>query len=533
MQYAKQIDLRRMLPYRLPTASRWALLVLALGVGLGFVPEYRSQAYRQKQRDTEVIRETGRQLAELTRRNLLQHPPALPPVQQNLEATVKLGETMEKAKLTRNDALRDLASLTEKLKQDLRQLSQDPALKRMEKAARASDGSNPATSPTQLKQMEQMQKDLGKSAANPEALDRMKNDLQKAQQIAAGLASTDSIGDAAARDALSKSLMDLAQKANDLGLALPDLEAAIEALSANQTDLLLKDLQMALTDLEKLRDMAKNLQQLQQQMERLGKDLAEQLDLGQVFVAQATLEKMVKNLQSANLTPEQLRSILNEVAKAVDPAGQYGKVAELLKQAVGQMQKDQRADAAQSLAEAAKELEKLVRELSDCESLRACLDALNRAKFWIGNSQCWGLGRCLGVGKCPGCRVCLADSRRPGTGYGMWSDDSLQLDSLEQSGLWQNPPEMRPKSDGRSAPIQGDAKSPDNLSPTRVRGQFSPGNSMPSITLKGVSIKGMSQVAYEEAALAAQNEAQSALNQDQIPRPYQNAVKDYFDDLKK
>jgi flavin-binding protein dodecin len=56
---------------------------------------------------------------------------------------------------------------------------------------------------------------------------------------------------------------------------------------------------------------------------------------------------------------------------------------------------------------------------------------------------------------------------------------------------------------------------------------------MPSITLKGLSIKGNSSVSYEDAASAAQNEAQSALNHDQVPRAYQGAVKDYFDDLKK
>jgi len=34
---------------------------------------------------------------------------------------------------------------------------------------------------------------------------------------------------------------------------------------------MLKDLQAAVTDLEKMREMAKSLQQLQQQMEKLGK----------------------------------------------------------------------------------------------------------------------------------------------------------------------------------------------------------------------------------------------------------------------
>jgi hypothetical protein len=72
----------------------------------------------------------------------------------------------------------------------------------------------------------------------------------------------------------------------------------------------------------------------------------------------------------------------------------------------------------------------------------------------------------------------------------------------------------------------------DDFESTKVRGQISPNAAMPSITLKGVSIKGASRVQYEEAAAAAQSDAQAALNQDKVPRAYQGAVRDYFDDLK-
>ena len=72
----------------------------------------------------------------------------------------------------------------------------------------------------------------------------------------------------------------------------------------------------------------------------------------------------------------------------------------------------------------------------------------------------------------------------------------------------------------------------ENLSPTKVKGEMSPGGQMPSITLKGVSIKGQSKVQYEEAMAAAQSDAQSALSQEKVPRAYQGAVKDYFDDQK-
>src|SRR5512137_1668382 len=135
----------------------------------------------------------------------------------------------------------------------------------------------------------------------------------------------------------------------DTGLQLPQLDDAIKALAENQPGLVLKDLEAAVTDLEKMRDMAKQLQQLQQQAQKLGKDLAEQLKNGQPEAAQSTLQKMISQLQGANLPPSQLDSILQEVTKAVDPAGNYGKVAEHLKNATKQMQAGKNAAAAQAL----------------------------------------------------------------------------------------------------------------------------------------------------------------------------------------
>jgi hypothetical protein len=54
------MDPRKIFPYRLPRVSRWALAALALGAGLGFVPEYRSKAYVEKQQDAQAIKEVGK-----------------------------------------------------------------------------------------------------------------------------------------------------------------------------------------------------------------------------------------------------------------------------------------------------------------------------------------------------------------------------------------------------------------------------------------------------------------------------------------
>jgi len=157
-QHAKAIDPRRLVPFGLPRATRWALIVLALVAGLGFVPEYRSKAFLQKQADKQNIKDIGRQLAELTRHSLEKRTPTLEPTQKSLEAVGDLGDQLTKKALTRNEALKDLANMAEKLKDELKELGKDPALKRLEQAARASTGNDAQTAAGLQKQVESLQK---------------------------------------------------------------------------------------------------------------------------------------------------------------------------------------------------------------------------------------------------------------------------------------------------------------------------------------------------------------------------------------
>jgi len=524
-EHLKGLDLRRLVPFRLPVATRWALVVLALGAGLGFVPEYRSKSYLQKQADQQNIKEAGKRLADLTRRTLEKRPPVLEPTQKALEAVAGLGDELTKKAFTRSEALKDLANVAEKLKDELKEMGKDPALRKMEQAARASTGNDAQTAAGLQKQIESLQKQMGTPTGNPDALDKLKKDLEKLQEAAKGMASQNTPGSDAERQKLSDSLSALSKQMQDMGLQLPQLDEAIKALEANQTDLVLKDLAASLTDLEKMRDMAKSLQQLQQQAQKLGKDLAEQLKNGQPELAQATLQKMAAQLQSANLSPEQLEKLLQEVSKAIDPAANYGKVAELLKNAGKQMQAGNKPGAAQDLAAAAKELENLTQQMGDAQELMATLDSLNQASMCIGSGQGWAAR----TGNKPGYNPF---GKSPGGGVGTWGDPNGQWDG-QFSDHWDNSGMERPDQDPQGHTDRGEGELSDALKPTKVKGQFQPGGQMPSITLKGVSIKGQSKVAYEEAATAAQSDAQSALSQEKVPRAYQGAVRDYFDDLKK
>jgi hypothetical protein len=538
--HAKAVDPSRLVPFKVPILTRWALGMLALGVGLGFIPEYRSHAFKQRQAEAAQIRKVGEHLSEVTRQNLEQRPPVLMPTRQSMDEVLELGELLTHAKLTRSEALRELTSATEKLREQTEQLGDQNSLKPLERAAREPGGTTAAGQDLQ-NQVDALQKALGHASSDPNKLDDLQQKLQKLQQNAANLPSQDSAAGRSAREQLAQALSQLAQEAKDVGASLPNLEEAIAALQNDQTDLMLRDLQAAMHDLEKLRDMARSVQQLQQQMARLGKDLAEQLQHGQIEAAQNTLQKMVGALQSPNLSEEQLKKILEEVSQALDPAGEYGRVAELLKQAVQQMKQGQNPGAAQSLADAAAELAKLKQQLQDVQSLMAALDALNQAQNAISLGKSWE--QCKG-GYCSvcggaGCNACRAKKGtrwghggRPSAGVGTWADETGWTYYPQEQQPVDNSGVVRPDLDPRGHADRPDDLNP-NLNPTKVRGQMSPGSSMPSITLKGVHIKGQSTVQYEEAVATAQAEMQSALNQDKVPRPYLNAVRDYFDDMKK
>jgi hypothetical protein len=524
--HVKEIDPRRLVQFSLPKASRWALLILMLAAGLGFVPEYRSKNYLQKQADAKVIQETGRQLADLTKRNLQKRPPAMETTQKAMEAVNELGNQLEKKAMTRSEALKDLANVTDRLKDEMKEMGKDPAMKRLEQAARSAGGENSPDAARLQKQIEEAQKQLGNPTGTPDDMDKLNKDLAKLQEAAKAAMSKNDGMSQSDKQKLSDSLAALSKQAQQMGMQMPNLDQAIQALAANQTDMVLKDLDQQMLDLEKMRDMAKSLQQMQQQMDKIGKDLAEQLKNGQPEAAQSTLQKMINQLNSSKLSPEDLKKMLAEVSKAVDPAGQYGKVAEHLQKAAQSLQQGQKPGAAQSLADASKELDKLMQQMGDAQSMMAELDALQKASMCVGTCQGWGSGSCNKPG--------FGKGSKPGSGVGTWAnEDSGWGYTGQMTDRWDNTGQVRPDQKPRGISDRGDGELNDALKPTKVKGQFSPGGQMPSITLKGVSIKGQSKVAYEEAAVAAQADAQSALSQEKVPRAYQGAVRNYFDDMKK
>jgi polyhydroxyalkanoate synthesis regulator phasin len=533
-RFAAKLDPRKIYPYSLPQISRWALVLLVLGAGLGFVPEYRSKTYLEKQADAQTLKEVGKRIVEITHQTLEHRPPVMETTRKAVENAEELGLKLDKGVLTRNDALKDLANVADKLKQQLQDLGKkNPTFKALEHEARDPNNAS-ANSGANQKQMDDLQKSLGKAGENPAALDKMAEKMQALQKAAAGMPKDNSPAAEEQRAKMAKSLSDLAEQAREMGQPLPNLDDAIADLAKSQNENFQKDMDLATTDLEKTQQMAKELQKMQQQADREGKDLPEQLKFGQADLAQQTLNRMIEKVKSGKMSSEEAAKILDEVARSVSPASPYGDASKFLHEAAEQLRGGDKPSAAESLASAAKELEKVQAEMADAKALQGSLDALNKAEMCLAThtsyGQCPHCGDCSG--KCAAAGHCLGlGKNKGGRGVGAWTDDDSQL-YPQMSGLWDNSGINRPDRDARGLTDRGDPQLADNLTPTKLHGQITPGAPMPSITLKGVSIKGQSSVGYTEAVTAAQSDAKSALNQDQVPRAYQGAVRDYFNDIK-
>ena len=521
---ADKIEPWKLLPLRLPKVCHWSLLVLAACVGLGFVPEHRSQAYLDQQRDSAIIEDVGQNLAARTMRQVEISPPYFKPTEAALESVQELGLEFTHGKLVRDEALAKLSSLAEQLRDQSSKLGQARTLKKIQQAARTPPGAGRQSKAEMQRQLDELKKSLGDvKEAKPEQFDALKSKMAAIRDAAAGLPDASSPEGQQARQQLAQSMADLSKMAEQMGLEMPNIDEALQALESSDIDQFLKNMALAGEDLQKMADLAKSMRNLQMQMAEIGKTLGEQLEKGQVPAAIVSLQKMMEQLESAQLTPGQLEKMIKELQSALDPAENFGECSKYISDAMGKAKAGDKAGASQSLAEAAEELRKVQYQLCDLENMMAALQNLERAQLAVGNSQSFGSCQKPGVGP----------TGKPGGGVGTWGDDSYQLTPEDLAQRWDNSGFSRPDLDARGNTDRGDGKVPDDMVSTRVKGKINPKGPMPSISLRGVSIKGNSRVKFEEAVTAAQSDAHNALNQDKVPRAYRDSVRDYFDDLKK
>lgn len=520
--FIEQVNPCNLICFKLPSAAKWSVLVLAVSAGLGFAPEYRTAAFAEKKREEAIIKNAGKQLVTFIHQETKKRPPALKPTESVMADVAELASQMSKGKLKRSNALRDLAKVTEKLKNEHKSLDRIPALKRMQKAARTpAESASPKNFSAMQKRMNSLKQQMGKHATPSSELQEMQRELDQLKQTASSLQSPEGGMTEALKQSLTQQLGEMAQKAAQTGISSEQLEAALASLKSDDLEKFLKHLGDAQIDMEKKAQTSSELQNLQMQMDQIGKNLAEQLEKGQVTFARQNLMDKSNKLTSGQLTEEEFQKMLKELQNAIPEATDYGIVQDFLKKASIQMQQGNEAGAAKYLKMAADELEKQMDQFGDMQSLMASLENLATAKMSVGNGMSWGQSNKPG----------FKPGGKPGKGVGTWG---------EEGGTWQNKlPQQaadnsgvtRPEMAGKGPTDRGEGKLVDELTSTKVKGQFNPGAPMPSITLKGLSIKGQSRVEFTESVTSAQEDAQSALSQQRVPRAYQTTVRDYFDEL--
>lgn len=519
------VQIKQIGPYHLPKVARWTVLLLFAGATLGFLPEYRSQRYLDAQKEKASIQETGRRLESFAKRALRQGLPKRKPTEEAMLSVKELGKNLQTIRLTRADALDKIASVTEKLRAETKALDENPAFKRLRQASRAPSKDSDEVAELQ-KKIQTLQQKMDGNSGNPDALQEMKNQLNQLRQAATGLNSNEGGATPEMRQQTAESMANLSQIAREQGMSLPDLEEALTAWQSGEIEQFLKALDSAQMDLDKMLEMAKALQKMQMRQAEIGRNLGEQLEKGQAQAARNRLLEMVQKLRSGAADSQEMQRLMAEVSEALEPSRGYGEVPSLFQQALRQGKAGKPLESAQSLQAAAEELKKLMEQFADMQRLMESLDALKQAQMCVGNCTGWGQGKLMMPGFQPG--------GNPGAGVGTWANENNGwLHFPETSDRWDNSGIARPDMEARGHTDRVEGGDAQGMTPTKVRGNFAPGGPMPSITLRGVNIKGESRVSIQEAIATAQEEAQSAISQQKIPRAYQQTVRSYFDDMVK
>lgn len=529
-RHAEQLNPKEVLPLHLPRSARWVVLSLIAIVGLAFVPEYRTAEFKERERVKHDLKEEGEKLASLVKKiEQNTRPAALNEMQKELRALDELSQDFRKVSLTKADALREINTVADQIRKKQEELGENKNLRSLERRAAAA-GSDPSAAQREAiqKKIEDLQKKLGANPPSPEQIEKTKADLKNAMDKVKAAPDPNSAEGQQAREALEKSIEAAMQQAKDYGNVGDSLEKALEGLKTADIDLVAQNISDAVQDLEQMQRQAAALDKARQQAQQLGKDLAEQLAKGQAQAAKETLEKFIQQVEQSNLSDAQKQKIAEELTKALDPAKDYGKVGEHLQNAVSQLANNDKTSAANSMQAAAEELQKLLDQQAQGQQLAEMMEALKQSQCQLATGNCQG----------PGCQNGVCQGGASGTpkggkgrGFGDWPDENNTAVPA-YSETWDNTGLGRENKDAKGVTDRGDPKITGNTTPTKLRGQMQNAGPMPGITLKGVSIKGQSNVEMEQATTAAKQEAEDALNKEQIPKSYQNQVKEYFDSLK-
>ncbi len=278
-----------------------------------------------------------------------------------------------------------------------------------------------------------------------------------------------------------------------LALAKGNFQQASQMIGEYQRQLLEGELSK-----EKQEDISRQLKELGEQLDKLAdknKTLKEELEKLGLDKKLAKLdEKALREaLRKQGLSEQQIKQLLQKRACCRSACSNCRGLAGALGACgAGGLSGQELADVMAQLDE----LEALKQQLLLSQ---AALDEIDNAVACLGKGMCQGTGCCGGTGK----RLALGASSGRGAGHGLGPNTTQQ--SEEKPAAWK----------------------------TRVRSKPGRGPAIASWYFKGTQIKGEAQKDFTQVLRAGKDRAAEAITENEIPRKYEQMVKDYFTGLEK
>lgn len=523
VQSLQKVDWKNLIAWKFPVPGRWALILIVACSGLAFVPEFRTQAFREEKSAQEIVQDHGKELVKLLTQTYDNRPKTIEPIHEDLiQQALDLGKQMENASLKKAGALRKLENFENQAQEQLDKLKSDPSQERLKELAAAKRLNSNSSSKEASQKMRELRESLGEMAGKADKLADLQSTLDVIKNKAGSM--KDDLGNptSEASQAMQAALEDMREQMAELGMSEKDINSALEALKKGDAAEFEENLEFATQDLQKLMNMAQALDQMSQE---LGDNLKEQLERGQIPMAIQSLSEMGEKLLDPSITQEEKQAMIKELNAAAKAVSDFPQLAEALKQASGNIEKNDSGAARQNLDDAAQQLGDILNDIQNAESLQQMKDALAKAQAGINGGKKWGqMGQKKKGGQVQGKRG------QVGGGFGTWTDDDSSALPDKSSELEDMSGMKSTELESRGISERGDQFEGDRYTQEQLKGDLSPGSSMPSMPLKGVHIKGQSKSSYVEILNEINNSDASSIDQSKIPRAYQDSVKTYFND---
>jgi len=293
----------------------------------------------------------------------------------------------------------------------------------------------------------------------------------------------------------------------------------------------------------------KMLKQLPGSPDLFSQKLRQALGKGNFAEASALLNKMRKDLEQSNLTDEQRKALAAQLQKLAGQLKQLAqKNAELEKEMaklgldknLAKMSGKQLREALQKQGLSKEKIEELMKKAAACQSASSRCSKLGQAMAACGAGAS-GLSGDELAGVMNELDELAATQEQLRQMQASLNEISRCMGGLGQGmceGLGQMGPFKTGLSDkygsGTGGPGKGegprgiDETGATSTKKTNVKNKPGEGEMVASWYIKGTQVKGEAKLEFQEVVQAARDSAAEAISENEIPRKYEDAVKDYF-----